>query len=109
MFTVHVMTTSIYNQHRHLLLCLPYRYSIMNTEMSGHAQLHIRITFPEDLGEYTCTLRNDAGEATTIGLLVSEGKLALNTFLHHFKSCYHLSDLCGNFVTYLRSFFQIRM
>lgn len=52
----------------------PYRYSVMNTESSGHAMLTIRITFPEDLGEYTCTARNDAGEAVTIGHLISEGK-----------------------------------
>ena len=46
----------------------------MNTESSGHAMLTIRLTFPEDLGEYTCTARNAAGEAVTIGYLIPEGK-----------------------------------
>ena len=49
------------------------RYSIMNTETSGHAQLTIRMVFPEDLGEYTCTARNEAGEAITIGHIIPEG------------------------------------
>lgn len=47
----------------------------MNTEASGHAMLTIRIVFPEDLGEYTCTARNEAGEAISIGHLIPEGTL----------------------------------
>lgn len=50
------------------------RYSILTTESSGHTMLTIRFTFPEDVGEYTCTVRNDAGEAVTIGHLIPEGK-----------------------------------
>jgi len=49
----------------------------MNTEAAGHATLTIRMTFPEDLGEYTCTAKNDAGEAITIGHLVPEGRTIL--------------------------------
>jgi len=53
---------------------LSFSYCILTTEATGHTQLTIRMTFPEDLGEYTCTITNVCGEDTTIGYLITEGK-----------------------------------
>lgn len=56
------------------------RYSIITTDTTGHTMLKIKYTFPEDIGEYTCRARNNAGEAVTIAHLIPEG--SSHTYLH---------------------------